>query len=54
MLQTLGDAQFYVNSQKCVIGVSEILVLGCIAEKVVPEQTQKRFRLLRNGQYHVI
>ena len=30
MLQTLSDAQLYVNSQKCVIGVPEISVLGCI------------------------
>ena len=30
VLQTLGDAQLYVNLQKCVIGVPEIPVLGCI------------------------
>ena len=30
VLQTLGDAQLYVNLQKCDIGVPEIPVLGCI------------------------
>ena len=30
VLQTLGDAQLYVSLQKCVIGVPEIPVLGCI------------------------
>ncbi|CAI5715585.1 unnamed protein product, partial [Peronospora farinosa] len=30
ILQTLGDAQLYVNLQKSVIGVPEIPVLGCI------------------------
>lgn len=30
VLQTLEDAQLYVNLQKCVIGVPEIPVLGCI------------------------
>ena len=30
VLQTLKDAQLYVNLQKCVIGVPEIPVLGCI------------------------
>ena len=33
VLQTLGDAQFYVNLQKCVTGVPEIPVLGCIVDK---------------------
>ena len=33
MLQTLGDAQLYVNLHKCVIGVPEIHVLGCIVGK---------------------
>ena len=30
VLQTLCDAQLYINLQKCVIGVPEIPVLGCI------------------------
>ena len=30
VLQTLSDAQLYVNLQKCVIGVPKIHVLGCI------------------------
>ncbi|CAI5706517.1 unnamed protein product [Peronospora effusa] len=30
VLQNLGEAQLYVNLQKCVIGVPEIPVLGCI------------------------
>ena len=33
MLQTLGDAQLYINFQKCVIGVPEIPVLGWIVGK---------------------
>ena len=33
VLQTLGDAQLYVNLQKCVIGVPEVPVLGCIVGK---------------------
>ena len=30
VLQTLGDAQLYVNLQKCVIEVPGVPVLGCI------------------------
>ena len=33
VLQTLGDAQLYVNLKKCVIGVPEIPVLGCFVGK---------------------
>ena len=33
VLQTRGDAQLYVNLQKCVIGVPEVPVLGCIVGK---------------------
>ena len=33
VLQTLGDAQFYVSLQKCITGVPKISVLGCIMGK---------------------
>ncbi|CAI5705800.1 unnamed protein product [Peronospora effusa] len=47
VLQTLGDAQLYVNLQKCVIGVPEIPVLGCIVGahgvRADPEKYSKNY-----------
>ena len=47
VLQILGDAQSYVNLQKCVIGVLEIPVLGCIVVKHGVRADPEKFKAIK-------
>ena len=51
MLQTLGDAQLYINLQTCVIGVPEIPVLVCIVGKHSVKADLEMFKAIKD-QFH--